>query len=82
MNVWRFSFFTFIGALPWTIGLAWAGFALGENYDQIREFVTPVEVPVVLAVVLLVAWFIWHRVREIRREQKLLRAARTRDSAD
>ncbi len=74
MNVVRFAFFTFIGALPWTLGLAFGGYALGENYADIREVSKPFDVPILATVLALISWFVWHRIREIRRESALLAA--------
>jgi membrane protein DedA with SNARE-associated domain len=68
MNVLRFSIFTFIGAFPWTFGLALGGYLLGANYDDIRGVTRPFDVPIILGIAGLVGWFVWHRVREIRAE--------------
>lgn len=70
MNVIRFSIFTFIGAFPWTLGLAWGGFLLGENYDSIRDVTKPFDVPIIGTVAVIAAWFIWHRIREVRAESR------------
>jgi membrane protein DedA with SNARE-associated domain len=70
MNVWRFSLFTFVGAFPWTFGLALGGFVLGANYDDIRSITRPFDVPIILGVAGLIGWFIWHRVNEIRAESR------------
>jgi len=70
MNVIRFSIFTFIGAFPWTLGLAWGGFLLGENYDSIRDVTKPFDVPIIGTVAVIVVWFIWHRVLEVRAESR------------
>lgn len=71
MNVWKFAIFTFIGAFPWTFGLALGGFLLGMNYDEIREVTRPFDIPIILSASALIAWFIWHRVREIRAETRV-----------
>ena len=68
MNVIRFSIFTFLGALPWTTGLAWGGYLLGENYDSIREVSRPFDIPIILTVSILIGWFLWRRIKEVRAE--------------
>jgi membrane protein DedA with SNARE-associated domain len=70
MNVARFSLFTFLGAFPWTLGLAWGGYLLGENYESIRDVTKPFDIPIVGAGMLAVAWFIWHRIKEVRAESR------------
>ena len=68
MNVVRFSIFTFIGAFPWTLGLAWGGFLLGENYDSIREISKPFDIPIIITGLLGVTWFAWRRIKGLRAE--------------
>jgi membrane protein DedA with SNARE-associated domain len=71
MNVPRFALFTFLGAFPWTLGLAWGGFLLGENYDGIRDVSKPFDIPIIATVLVIVIWFVWHRIKEIRAESAL-----------
>jgi membrane protein DedA with SNARE-associated domain len=73
MNVAKFAIFTFVGAFPWTLGLAWGGYALGENYEDIRQVTRPFDIPIIGSVIILIAWFVWKRVREIRQEEAELR---------
>ena len=79
MNVWRFIIFTFIGALPWTFGLALGGFLLGRNYDDIRAVSRPLDIPIIAGVLGLLIWFLWHRIREIRAESRVRAAALASD---
>lgn len=32
----RFGLYTLLGCLPWTLGLAWAGYALGGNWEEVE----------------------------------------------
>jgi membrane protein DedA with SNARE-associated domain len=68
MDVWRFSTLTFVGSFLWSLGLAWAGFQLGENYDRIREWMRPADIPILIALVALVAWYLYRRLRTVFRE--------------
>lgn len=74
MNVWRFSLFTFVGAFPWSVGLAWAGYLLGENWEDLSDYFRPVSIPIAIAVVLLAGYFVYRRIREIRRADEELEA--------
>ena len=67
MNVWRFTAFSFAGSYPWSLALAWGGYTLGEHWDRIGGWLRPVSIPIVIVVVLLVAYFIYRRIREISR---------------
>jgi membrane protein DedA with SNARE-associated domain len=68
MNIWRFSILTFVGSFPWSLGLAWAGFILGENWERIRDWMRPADIPILIVLAALVAWYIYRRVRTILRE--------------
>ncbi|NQW19604.1 MAG: DedA family protein [Chloroflexi bacterium] len=68
MNVVRFSIFTFIGAFPWTLGLALGGYLLGEHYDSIREVSKPFDIPIIGSVFIIGVWFLWRRIKEVRAE--------------
>ena len=68
MNIWRFSILTFVGSFPWSLGLAWSGFLLGENWERIREWMRPADIPILIVLAALVAWYIYRRVRTVLRE--------------
>ena len=68
MNVPRFAIFTFVGAFPWSLALAWAGYVLGQNFEEIRGFTRPFVLPVVIIVFLAALWIIRGRILEIREE--------------
>ena len=68
MNVVKFSVYTFIGALPWCVFLAWTGYLLGDNYDAVRDYTRSFTLPIVVIGCVLVVWFLVHRIREIRAE--------------
>jgi membrane protein DedA with SNARE-associated domain len=68
MNFWKFSIFTFLGAFPWSLGLASGGYLLGENWETLRAWMRPAEYPIIAIVALAVAWYIWHKIREVRHE--------------
>jgi len=66
MNIWRFSILSFLGAYPWSMALAWVGYLLGENWEDISDYMRPVSIPIAITIVLLVAYFVYRRIREIR----------------
>ena len=66
MNIWRFSIYTFIGSYPWTVGLAYGGFKLGENWEDLREAMRPFDIPIAVVVGAAILWFIYRRIKAIK----------------
>jgi len=69
MNVWRFTLLTFVGSFPWSLGLAWGGFLLGEHWQRLSHWLRPVAIPMAIALLLLVAYYFYHRFRELARAE-------------
>jgi membrane protein DedA with SNARE-associated domain len=64
MKMRRFLLYSFIGSLPWSIGLAYGGYVLGQNWDRIREAIRPFDIPILVVFLTLVAFFVWRRLRK------------------
>lgn len=61
MNFVRFVIYTFLGSLPWSAGLAWAGAVWQPR--AIREALRPFDIPIILIILALVAWFVIRNLR-------------------
>ncbi len=68
MNIWKFSFYTFVGSYPWSLGLAYGGYKLGENWEDLRRVMRPFDFPIAGIIAVLAAWFIYRRIKAIRNE--------------
>ena len=66
MELWPFVWLTFAGSLPWCLALAYFGFKLAENWNEVREKLHGLDVTVGAVVVLGLAFALWHRVRAVR----------------
>lgn len=67
MPLGPFVFFTFLGSLPWTALLVFAGVQLGANWDEVGSVLKQFEYAILaLLVVIALAW-IWFRVIKPRR---------------
>lgn len=75
MNLWRFSLYTFAGSFPWSLGLAYAGFQLGENWENLRRVMRPFDLPVLIILAAAASWFLVRRIKSIRAGDKLYDAA-------
>ncbi len=85
MNPWRFSIFTFAGSFPWSLGLAYGGFLLGENWEQLRSAMRPFDIPILVIGAAAAVWFFYRRIRTIRAQNRLEAghgAARSADDDD
>lgn len=63
MPFWPFLFYAFAGSLPWSYALAWAGFILGEHWEEVAAALRPLEGVILVALVGLAGWFLWQRLR-------------------
>jgi membrane protein DedA with SNARE-associated domain len=63
MRVWQFTGYTFAGSFPWSLGLAWAGFFLGENWESIRDWMRPADIPIIVAVLVLFGFWLYRHVK-------------------
>ena len=50
---------TVAGALPWNLGLAYAGLRLGQDYAVVDRYLAPVGIPLAILVVILLAIGWW-----------------------
>ena len=71
MHFGRFCLFTFAGSYLWCVLLTWIGYRLGPDWERLREDARYLDYPIAAIIVLAVAWFLWHRISEIRREGAL-----------
>jgi len=65
MNFTRFVIYTFLGSLPWSILLVWAGVKLGENWEAIGPWFRRLDVVIVLALAAALFYW-WRRKRTVR----------------
>lgn len=63
MPIGRFTAYTFAGAFIWSFLLAWAGYVLGENWEDLRAWMRPADIPIVIAIVALVVWYVYRHVK-------------------
>lgn len=70
MDLKKFSFYTFIGALPWCILFGWLGVKMGNNWELIRAKLHNFDMTIAVLVVIAVAWYIWRHIKNKRRHQE------------
>jgi membrane protein DedA with SNARE-associated domain len=64
MPIRRFTIYSTLGAIPWTIALVYAGTVLGSNWVNIRNDLKPYDTVIILVCVAAIAGFvIWRLTR-------------------
>jgi len=64
MNFKKFVLYSFAGSVPWTAMLAYVGYWLGANWEEIKGVFRYLDVMVVVGVVAVLLWyFLRHRPR-------------------
>jgi len=63
MPIGRFTAYTFAGSFPWSVGLAAAGYVLGENWEDLRNWMRPADYPVAIIVLALAAWYVYRHIK-------------------
>src|SRR5262244_2119396 len=65
MNLTRFVLYTFLGSLPWCLGLAYVGQKLGEQWDKndtLKTWFHRFDFLIGIAGLLFVVWWVWRHV--------------------
>ncbi len=68
MPLLRFSALTFAGSFLWSLGLAYGGYVLGENWEALRRVMRPFDIPILLVLVVFVGLYVYRHVRHWRDE--------------
>lgn len=64
----KFTLYTFLGCIPWTFALTWAGYAVGENWKTVLRYGEPVSWAIAIALLGVIVWWVRKRLRERRAE--------------
>lgn len=66
MNIWKFSFYTFLGSLIWSTFLTWIGYYLGANWNSWEPYFRKFQLVIIAVLVLGVLWFINHKLKIVK----------------
>jgi membrane protein DedA with SNARE-associated domain len=69
MNLARFTAYTFLGSLPWCIGLAYVGQILGEQWDKnetLKTWFHRFDFLIGIAILAAAVWWVWRHVKHSR----------------
>ena len=62
----KFTIYTFLGCLPWTFALTWAGVALGDNWETVLRYGEPISWAIAIVLAAAIAWWLAKRARAKR----------------
>jgi membrane protein DedA with SNARE-associated domain len=71
MGVVRFSALTLLGSIPWNLGLAYAGYRLGRDYQAIEHTIGVFTIPLAVLVLVLIGVVYVLGQRWLERESEL-----------
>lgn len=63
MPIWQFTAYTFAGAFIWSVGLAYGGYTLGKNYEDLRSAMRPLDYPIAAVIALAVIWYVYRHIK-------------------
>ncbi|MGH2772827.1 MAG: DedA family protein [Actinomycetota bacterium] len=66
MKFWPFTVLTFLGCVPWSFALAYAGLVLGDNWEEILPYTEPVAYAIAGLLALYVVYWAFKRLRARR----------------
>src|SRR5437588_2804856 len=67
MDLTRFVAYTFLGSLPWCLGLAYVGQKLGEQWnksDTLKTWFHRFDFVIAIVAILSAVWWIWRHIKE------------------
>jgi membrane protein DedA with SNARE-associated domain len=68
MHFGKFIAYTFLGSLPWCLALAYAGYKLGEHWDEVGSVLHKYDILVGIGILALFALFLYRHLRRQKAE--------------
>lgn len=69
MNFAKFTALSLVGSFTWCIVLGWLGYVFGSQWELIRKYMRPFDIPIIIAGLILVGWYIYHHVKRNKAHQ-------------
>ena len=73
MNLTRFTAYTFLGSLPWCLGLAYVGQVLGEQWDKnetLKSWFHRFDFLIGVVILTGAAWWVWRHLKHSRPQEQ------------
>lgn len=66
MNIWKFSFYTFLGSLIWSTALTYIGVYTGSNWKSLEPIYRKFEFAIAAVIILGIFWYINHKLKLVK----------------
>ena len=66
MNIWKFSFYTFLGSLLWSTALTYIGVRFGSEWDKLEPYFRQFQMALGPIFVIGLLWYINHKLKIIK----------------
>jgi len=66
MPIWQFTLYTALGSAFWNAGFVGLGWELGARWALVRQYASSVEYVMLIAMVVVILWFLWRRWKASR----------------
>lgn len=67
LSFWKFLLFTTVGSIPWTFVFVYVGYALGNNWVVINEYVGRLKTPIKFLLFLFIVSYFYKKIKEKRK---------------
>jgi len=78
MNLFRFSIYTFLGAIPFNLALTYIGFVLGENWENVKKYFHGLDIIIVILLIGGVVWWIMRQIKHYKNDPPSRKASEDR----
>jgi len=70
MNVWKFSFYTFLGSFIWSAFLTYIGVYFGNEWHALEPYYRKFEIIIAVVFIVGILWYINHKLKIIKLGRK------------
>jgi membrane protein DedA with SNARE-associated domain len=63
MDFFKFSLYTFLGALPWCFLFTWLGVKMGAHWDAIQKTLHNFDMLMLILVIAAIVWYVWRHLK-------------------
>lgn len=67
MPLWRFNLYTFVGSFIWSLGLAWIGMKLGENWNTLGVYFHRFDALIGVVLAAGIVWYVRRHINHMKR---------------